>query len=389
MSKRINRRDWLRSSALLAAGAAIAPSALQADPIRSASTTSQFQFLDDRAIFPHHQPALRARLLANENPYGPSAAAKEALMNAISQGNRYPMRSGRYLGSMIAEMEGVSQEQIMMSPGSTALLDRTAIVLCSEGGQVLTADPSYMSLVETAKNLGATWKKVKLTKDWEHDLDAMKAAITDEVKLVYICNPNNPTATITNPEKLKAFCAEVSEQVPVFVDEAYLEFLDEPEKHSMVSLVQAGKNVIISRTFSKIHGMAGLRAGYVLAQPEMIEKMQTLGWVQWGISATTIEAATASLKDTAFLDECRQKNKEAREFTYETLQALELDYLPSSANFILFPLRMRTEAFQQAMFAKQVGIRVFEIGKRPYCRVSLGTMEEMTLFTDALKEIVG
>ncbi|MEL6941060.1 MAG: histidinol-phosphate transaminase, partial [Bacteroidota bacterium] len=306
-------------------------------------------------------------------------------------GNRYGHGDAAKLIDMVAEKEGVTKDHILLGPGSTDILEKTAIVHFIDGGNVVAADPAYMSLIKTAMAFKAKWKSVPCTDDWAHDLKGMEKAIDADTKLVYICNPNNPTGSLTDSKKLYDFCSKVSEKVPVFVDEAYLEFLPDAEKHSMVKLVQEGKNVIVARTFSKIHGMAGLRMGYGVALPETLEKIQKMVRTTMGLNVTTLRGAMASLKDEKFQENSRSWTAESREFTIDKLKSLGYDPIPSYTSFVLFPLLEGTvgKAYLAKMFDEGIGVRFFEVHDKPYCRVSMGTMEEMKMFVDAFKKVVG
>ncbi|MDP5172847.1 MAG: histidinol-phosphate aminotransferase family protein [Bacteroidia bacterium] len=385
MLSKSSRRQWLKSSLLLAAGAAAAPLSSLAAPTRRYRA---IRTIEEDLVIPPMMPELRARLLANENPFGPSQSAKDAVMATIARGNRYPMDEGENLLSMVAAKEQVPQGQILLGPGSTQLLDMAALGIVGNG-VVLTADPSYLSLIETVEENGGSSKRIRLTADHAHDLEAMEAAIDDSISMVYICNPNNPTGTITESNALRAFCSRVSERVPVFVDEAYLDFMPNAMSHSMVDLVREGKNVIVSRTFSKVYGLAGMRIGYLVAQEATIQPLSLMNHVQWDISAVSIAAAQATMQDEAFLADCIKKNQESKDFLYAMLKEDGYDFLPSSTNFVLFPIRMRTQPFREAMFAQGVGIRTFDLHRQPYCRVSMGTMEEMEIFRDAFRKVVG
>ena len=263
------------------------------------------------------------------------------------------------------------------------------MVLFLEGGNVVSADPSYMSLVRVAEATGASWKGVPLKPDWSHDLNAMEKAIDSDTKLVYICNPNNPTGSMTAHSELVDFCSRVADKVPVFVDEAYLDFLEDADKKSMVSLINKGKDVIIARTFSKIYGMAGLRVGYVVAQPETLKKIQKITRGGMGISYPSIFAASASMDDAEFQVKSRKLNAECREYVYENLEKMGYEYVPSSTSFIIFPIEMEGKAFLEKMQTQQVGVRAFEINGGDWCRVSMGTMDEMKLFIKAFDKVVG
>lgn len=389
----ITRRNWLRTAGLMTAGVAAAPTII-ASPTEITETQDWYEGVRswERTLeFTPKMDALKARLLANENPFGPSPMAKLAIMESVSLGNRYGHGDAAKLMEMLAEKEGVTKDHILLGPGSTDILEKTAVVHFIKGGNVVAADPAYMSLIKTAVAFGGTYKSVACTKDWAHDLKKMKKAIDDDTKLVYICNPNNPTGTLTDAKALYKFCSEVSEKVPVFVDEAYLEFLPDAESSSMVKLVQEGKNVIVARTFSKIHGMAGLRLGYGIAQPEMLDKIRDMVRTTMGLNVTTLRGAMASLEDTKFQENTRRWTAEARAYTFEQLTALGYDPIPSYTSFMLFPLEKGTDgkAYLQKMFGEGIGVRFFEVHNKPYCRVSMGTMDEMKMFLNAFKKVMG
>jgi histidinol-phosphate aminotransferase len=266
-------------------------------------------------------------------------------------------------------------------------LEKTAVVLFQKGGEVISADPSYMSLMSVARAVGASWKAVPCKADWAHDLKAMEAAISSETKLIYICNPNNPTGAVTPGDALMDFCRRVSEKVPVFVDEAYMELAVGANTKSMISLVAEGHNVIVARTFSKIMGMAGLRIGYMAAQPEFLEKINQITRSGMGIAYTSVAAATAALADKEFQEMTLAKNQAAKVYLYEQLKKMQYDYIPSYANFVLFPIRIQGREMLEKMRSQQVMVRAFEIKGENWCRVSIGTIEEMRQFVQALESI--
>jgi histidinol-phosphate aminotransferase len=205
---------------------------------------------------------------------------------------------------------------------------------------------------------------------------------------VYVCNPNNPTGSVTDSEKLRAFCKRVSPKVPVFVDEAYLEFMDNCDSKSMVSLVSEGYNIMVARTFSKIHGMAGLRVGYMVAQPGYIEEIHKITRGGMGITQTSIAAANASIDDSEFLEMSKSRNTEVRTHVVETLTDMGFDPVPSQTSFVIFPIAMPGKAFLEKMYEQQVGVRAFDFHDKDWCRVSMGTMEEANTFLTALKTVL-
>ncbi|MBB4079050.1 histidinol-phosphate aminotransferase [Lewinella aquimaris] len=382
------RRQWLRRAALTGAGLAALPN------LSLSGHTPHAGHLGFREYMPQYEwertlagrPELKARMLANENPYGPSPLAIQAIAASASAGNRYQHEAAAQLQKMIADFEGVPEDYIMLTPGSSDVLEKMAIIHFVGGGNVVAADPAYMSLIKVTMGMGGEWNKVKLTDDWSHDLPAMKAAINDDTKMVYICNPNNPTGTLTDNEELKQFCRDVADTTPVFVDEAYLEFLPDYKSQTMVPLILEGKNVIVARTFSKIHGMAGLRIGYAVALPETLDLVYRVSRGNMGLCKTSLEGAMASLGDTEFQDASREQTTAFREQTYAGLESLELAYVPSVTSFILFPIQLEGKVFLERMFDQGIGVRSFNVHGKDYCRVSVGKPEEVDLFLTALKQ---
>ncbi len=389
MTKKIDRRSWLRSTALVTSSFALTPS-LKAFAMHEASAAPNFKAWDWERSYAARPDItkLKARLLANENPYGPSDKVRLAIMESAGIGNRYGHTAAAKLIDMIAEKEGVTPEHIMLGPGSTDMLEKTAITHFIDGGNIVSADPAYMSLIKTAMAFKAEWKSVPLTKEWAHDLPAMEAAVDKDTKLVYVCNPNNPTGSITESKALWSFCEKVADKAPIFVDEAYLEFLDKPESASMVGLVKKGKNVIIARTFSKIHAMAGLRVGYIVGLPETLEKISSMVRGNMGMSITSLKGAMASMEDLKFQENSQKWNKETREYVCEELKKLGFEPVPSYTSFVLFQIEMEGKPFLEKMFGKGVGVRAFEVFDKPYCRVSMGKMNEMKLFVETLKQVL-
>jgi histidinol-phosphate aminotransferase len=388
----LSRRAWIKTSALsmtgLVAGLGLTKTANANPAFGMKPHKGTYHLLENYHIAPPDIENLKARLLANENPWGPSKKATAAIAAAASKGNRYVYSSCLKMIDILAEKENVKPENILLAPGSTDILEKVAFSLCMKGGNVVSADPSYMSLVNTATSIGATWKNVKLKSDYAHDLKAMSQAIDSDTKLVYICNPNNPTGSLTPIEEIIPFCKNVAQKVPVFIDEAYLELLEKPETQTAVGLVREGYDVIISRTFSKIHGMAGLRIGYMVAKPERVKMIQDLVRTEMGISVTSLEGALASLNDVEFQDYTRTNNMKNRDYVFGELKKAGLSPIPSYTSFILFPIKMPTQDLLAKMFEKGVGIRGYEIHGSPYARVSMGTMDELKLFVKTLNGIL-
>lgn len=390
-SNQQSRRSWLKTSVLSLGATSLIPfNVLAENPLVSQPRTigrnegsTIKEFIDTGEFAP-----ATIRLNANENPYGPSAKALEAFKSEITKGNRYAWRTLYDLIDKISEKEGIPPEQVLMGPGSSDLLEKIGMLYFVKEGNVVTADPCYMSMIHVAKAMGGEWRPVKLTADYQHNLKAMEEAIDHNTKLVYITNPNNPTGSSTNAKDLYDFCSRVSEKVPVFIDEAYIELSNNGLKDSMAPLVAEGKNVFVSRTFSKIHGMAGLRIGYITGNKESIASINEITRGGMGITAPSVMAATASLTDHSFLDSCKSKIIEARTYTVNHLITNGFDPIPSETNFVIFPIEMDGEAFLDAMREKGIAVRAFNFWDKNWCRVSIGTMEEMKHFTAALDKVL-
>lgn len=383
----INRRTWIRTSALMAGGAAVLRGGVEklaAMPVLKRVKTTAIK---EQTFLKSIPPEITARLSANENPFGPSPAVKKAIQDTIDVGFRYPMGLYGQLVDKIAMFEGVKRENILMNAGSSPLLLAAAMEYSKGGKSIITGDPSYDDLPSTAEGFGGKWIKVPLTAEFKLDLDAMEAKVDDNTGLVYICNPNNPTATILDSEKLKAFVERVSKKTTVFVDEAYIDYLPDPKAASMMSTVLAGQNVIVARTFSKLYGFAGLRCGYLIAQPKTVDMLGNLTSGAFNMSATTVAGAIAGYNETAFLQDALKKTIASKEYLYSVLKGEGYTYIPSAANFVLFPIKMEGRKFNEEMSKRGVSIRTWKIGEQHFCRVSIGTMDEMKAFANAFKQI--
>jgi histidinol-phosphate aminotransferase len=393
MNLKFDRRSLLKKGLFTLGGVALAPhltmGAFGNSPqiIDGQGRFYYSPMLREHVIFPAEPAEIKAKLNANENPYGPPMAARKAVADSAYMGNRYAWKEMFELVNKIATKEGVTEKHIMMGPGSSDLLEKTAMVMFMKGGNVVSADPCYMSLIKVAEATGASWKAIPCKKDWSHDLDAMETAIDKDTKLVYVCNPNNPTGAVTSASELREFCKRVSKKVPVFVDEAYMELVEGGATESMVDLVAEGYNIMVARTFSKIMGMAGLRIGYMAALPETLDTIQAITRGGMGIAYTSVFAAMAAMDDTEFQNMTRKKNTVAKEYLYAELKKMNFDYIPSHTNFVMFPIVWDGKEYLKKMADENVAVRSFDIMDKTWCRVSIGTMDEMKMFVSALKGI--
>ena len=383
----MNRRNWLKSSAFLAGGFTFFSGSINQLVAKPVARTLEKKVTEESIIL--GAPAeLKARLNANENPFGPSEKAKKAAMDALNTSYQYPMKYTRELAQKIADYEGVKLENILMDAGSGPLLLAAAMYYSKkEGSNIVSGDPTYASLPRDASDFNTTWNKVPLTADYKLDLDAMEKKVDASTSLMYICNPNNPTGTVVDSAKLRAFCERVSKKVPVFIDEAYIDYLPDPQTASMMDCVKKGQNVIIARTFSKLYGFAGLRVGYVIAQPDVIKELSKYGAGGMSISAPSVQAALAAYQDKAFLQDALKKTMASKNFLYDVLKKEGYEYIPSSSNFVMFPLKMEGEKFVAELMKRGVGVRNWKFNNQEWCRISIGRMEEMQAFADAFRQI--
>ncbi|MDN3687334.1 pyridoxal phosphate-dependent aminotransferase [Cyclobacterium jeungdonense] len=370
----LNRRNWLKSSLTMTAG-------LMTMGYAGAGTEEEVisSFLPKKERY--------ARLTSNENPFGPSDSAKKALKAAIDDAFLYPREYRQKLMSLIAQEEGVTEDHILLGAGSSELLHASARVYGGANGKVLSADPTYTSLVRSAEYMGSEWVKVPLDKNFDHDLSTMEYKVKPDVSLVYLVNPNNPTGKIMTGEEIIGFCNTVSDKVPVFVDEAYWDYMENPKGSTTSACIKQGKNVIVARTFSKVHAFAGLRVGYCIAQPEVIKEIAKEG-PRNSLSGPSMSAATASLVDKEFIKYSVKMNNEGKKFVYDVLEKTGHDYFPSHTNFILFPIAMDSEDFKKKMLAKGVGIKSMNVAGQDYCRVSMGKMDDLEMFAGAFKQVI-
>jgi histidinol-phosphate aminotransferase len=326
------------------------------------------------------------RLSANENPYGPSAKAHEAMKNAHPACNRYPDEANDVLIEKIAKINNVNREQIVLGDGSSEILK-----LCAETftgptqGKLIAADPTFEAILEYSKACGGEVVKVPLTSSFAHDLNKMAAA--SQKGVIYVCNPNNPTASITPKNDLRDFIAKTSPETMILVDEAYFHYADSPDYESVIPLVKDHPNLIVARTFSKVYGMAGLRCGYCVAQPETIKRMH--GFQMWdSVNTMALAAASASLDDDSQVTNGKKMNSEAKSYTLTELEKMGYKSIPSQANFIMFDCKKPVVPIIKAMKDKNVAVgRLFPTYPN-HMRLTIGKQSEMESFVSAFRQVM-
>lgn len=331
----------------------------------------------------HTFPKDAVRIDANENPLGPSAAAREAAAVIVSQGGRYSDWLTDDLAKTLAEMEGLTVEQVRVYPGSSEPLHHTVCAFASSQRGYVTADPGYEAGIFAAQAIGAKVVKVPLTKTYAHDVKAMLAAAPD-AGVFYVCSPNNPTGTLTSHSDIEYLVDNKPKSSVVLVDEAYIHFCDAP---SVMDLVKAGKEVILLRTFSKIYGMAGLRCGAAFGRPDLLDRIENYaGWNAMPITA--LVAASASLKDAQLVPERKRINARVRGEVSAWLDRNGYSYIPSQANFFMLDTKRPAKPAIDAMAKQNVFIGRIWPSMPTYTRVTIGTAAEMEQFQVAWQKVM-
>jgi histidinol-phosphate aminotransferase len=381
MKNSINRRSWLKASLGLASGVAITPAlvnTLMAHPMSAAERTYFQQFGQQTPLI---------KLNANENPYGPSQKARKAINEILNEGNRYPFQVVNDLKQILSQKEGVAPEYIAVGAGSGELLCATGAAFGVQQGSILAPNPTFPMLMAFSEVFGSRWDKVDLNEKLEVDYASMISAIKADTRLAFVCNPNNPTGTLVARDIVKGFCEEASKKTTVFSDEAYLEFLEPAQQSSMVDLVKNGANVIVSRTFSKVYGLAGLRIGYIVAHPDIIKNIARYQ-TGFSVNQTAIAAAKAVSGDTEFMEMTRRKNAEARKVLTDFLTKRGYFFGESYTNFVFFDPKGDAQNFMTKLAAKGIAIRVWDYQNKQWNRVSVGTTEEMKTLVKSMEEIL-
>ena len=374
MTYNSSRRQWLKQTSLAAIGLGFSFRSMGNE-----EGIGKFSWTDSGLI----------NLGANENPYGISLKAKQAIQDMMGEANRYQFNVAS-LGTFkktLGDYYKVDEKQILVTAGSGEGL--ASLARHFNKGNIVTADITFAVLPNTAKKIGTKVIEVPLTKEKVHDLPAMLAAINNETQLVYICNPANPTATILQPTALKNFCIEASKKAVVLIDEAYLDFLDAPDNESMIGLIDQNPNVLVIKTFSKIHAMAGLRVGFIIGHTSLISKLQAdyFQSSQIAVSNLTMAAAMASLPDEAHKLMTKQNNEAARKYTMDEMKKLGIDYIPSHTNFIFYPVKNYSGDYAADMFDKhKIIMRSNKYADGQWARVSIGTIEEMKQYIQVLND---
>lgn len=366
MSTPISRRQFATLLGLGAASAALRPALVLGKP---------------PAAPPQATIDAIVRLSSNENPYGPSPKALDAMHESLAHAWRYPDERVDLLAADLAKLHGVAPEQILFGAGSSEILRLAGAATLAPDRPLVLADPTFEAIRRPARLRGAEITAVPLTADFRHDLPKMLAA-RERAGLIYLCNPNNPTGSLTPKSEVRAFLAEVPKETTVLVDEAYFHFADSPDYETVIPLIAQHPNLIVARTFSKIYGLAGMRLGYAVAQAPTIER---LGAEQaWdNVNVAVVEAARASLADGEYIEKTKRLLLESRRTTMATLEAKGLRTIPSSTNFFMVDLKKDVRPVIAGLKEKGVEVGRFFPALPNHLRVTVGTGAQMERFLGA------
>jgi histidinol-phosphate aminotransferase len=329
-------------------------------------------------------PAEIVKLASNENPLGPSPNAVEAMRAALENAHLYPDGSGFYLCKAIAAKLGLKPQNVILGNGSNEIIEFLGHAFLNPGDDVITCKYAFIvyKLLATAFSVRTIETP---TPDYQQNLDATLDAITPKTRLIFIPNPNNPTGTLVSQAAIDHFMARVPNNIIVIFDEAYFEFLDDPP--DTLRFVREGRNVVVLRTFSKIHGLAGLRIGYAVAAPEMIEALHKTRQ-PFNVNSIAQAGALAALGDEAHLRETKRIVDEGRAYLREQFADMRIPFVPAVANFVMVNVGDSCAVFEELLRRKIIVRPLKGYGLPEWVRISVGTMKENKKLIAALSEVI-
>jgi histidinol-phosphate aminotransferase len=323
------------------------------------------------------------KLGSNENPHGPAESAKKAMIDAVIISNRYQFDTNAQLREAIGKLTGHTKDHILLGAGSSELLGVVTAWTAYKKGNIVASEPTFKVWLPAARKLGLPTKLVPLTATKHNDLKALAGSMDADTKMVYLCNPNNPTGTVSPFNELEGFVNTVTAKTVLLVDEAYTDYYDSP---SMAHLINDHPNLIIAKTFSKTYGMAGARVGYVIAHPDTIKELSSfMAWANAGPSAVSMKGALGVINDKAFIDYVKAENIKAKAILYKGFSDLGIKYIESFTSFVYFDTKSYPKNIPAVLqTANIVGARSFEENSS-WLRISIGTVQEMTKVVEVLK----
>ncbi len=323
------------------------------------------------------------KLSSNEHPCAPFPSAIRAMEAVLPRLNRYPDGAAKALRGRLCEKLDVADENLVVSNGSNELLRLIGQAVLRPGDEVVFAWPSFVVYPMVAQMFGAKSVKVPLAEGEVHDLDAMLAAITDRTRIVFLCNPNNPTGTVYGRDAFNAFLDAVPSEVIVVVDEAYFEFVDDADYPDGLSRFETDGRVAVLRTFSKIYSLAGLRIGYGVLPAQLARAVDKIR-EPFNVNSPAQIAAYYSLNDDAEVERRRQENQEQKTYIYSCFDRLGVEYCRSHTNFVYFKTEQPVEVFEALL---EEGVIVRDFGTAPALRLGIGTPEDTEITIAALDSV--
>jgi histidinol-phosphate aminotransferase len=326
------------------------------------------------------------RLHSNENPLGVGPKARQAVTDELQTGHQYPRALREALTGRLAEHHGVPVEAIVLGAGSTEILRVAVQALGMQADRIVIAEPTFEDSWRYARIAPTPVQALPLRADMSHDVPRMRAAAdrADGPVVVFLCNPNNPTGTITPSAEIDEWIAAAPDDHFFLVDEAYFDFVESPAYHTAIRWTGDRRNVLVVRTFSKVYGMAGLRLGYGIAHPELAARFE--GWLTRNNgNQLALAAALASLEDRAFVERSLGVNRQARQIAHECLDELGLAYLPSHTNFLMHRIRGDHDAYRERMRTHGLLVGRQFPPMTTYNRLSMGLASEMTQWAETLR----
>jgi histidinol-phosphate aminotransferase len=328
-----------------------------------------------------------AKLANNENPWGPPESVLKAMTKAFKYANRYGYPDGGLVDA-IAQHHGVPRANVMLGAGSGEILDVCCTALLHGNKKVVGSDPSYSILYQQASSLKSETIRIPLLADFRQDIPAMIRATNEnkaDVGLVYLCNPNNPTGRIVTKQEVKQLLDGIPGDIPVLIDEAYHHFVEDPNYGTSVGYVLEGRPVIVARTFSKISGLAGMRLGYALAPTQLLQRMRP--WSTGSVSAVVRWGGVTALQDTEAMARVKRMTLEPRNKATSDLKALGYSSIPSEGNFFMVHIRRPIQPVIEEFRKRGVLVGRPFPPMTDYMRVPVGTVDEMSRFMGAFKQI--
>ncbi|HLV02908.1 MAG TPA: histidinol-phosphate transaminase [Acidobacteriota bacterium] len=359
----MNRRRFIKNSLVAGAGLISSTSSRASSP---------------GAFSPQSELNFPLRLDSNENPLGISLKVQETIQARLSQANRYPFSFTEELIEAIALHHGIDRVCVVPGAGSSEVLQMVVQALCDTTSLFMSSTPTFEVAENAARSLNVQTARIPLTEDYHHDLERLRQRSEQHPGrvLIYLCNPNNPTATLTPTRLIEQWIKAAPENITFLVDEAYHEYVDDPEYYSLARLAETLGNLIVTRSFSKIYALAGLRVGYGIAAPGVIDRVKAFASAG-SVNTLGVLAAVTALQDSEFVQRGKKVNEESKQLFIRFLRELNLDFLPTHTNFLMFRIRGPFGDFVSRLREARIQIGRAFPSMGEHCRISLGLPHEM------------